>query len=123
MALALVIIPLACAVLVAAVPSNRWRPWLLPLGSGLHMLLCLQAIRSSDVVSVAELAGARSGRQGLSRRHLRIALSLHAVRCQGYLNLRPERPNRVLCALLVDCAVDDDAGHPLAPPRPDVGGR
>ena len=39
-----ILFPLAMAALTYAVPSNRWRPWLLPLGGAGHLVLVALAM-------------------------------------------------------------------------------
>ena len=45
----LIVAPLAWAAVLAAVPSNRWRPWLLPIGSAAHLGLTAQALQFTQV--------------------------------------------------------------------------
>ena len=40
----LILFPLAMAAIIFAVPSNRWRPWLLPVGALGHLGLVMAAI-------------------------------------------------------------------------------
>ena len=41
MAYLLILLPLALAAITFATPSNRWRPWLLPLGGLIHLAIVL----------------------------------------------------------------------------------
>jgi hydrogenase-4 component F len=41
----LILFPLAMAAVTYALPSNRWRPWLLPIASAGHLVLVLAALR------------------------------------------------------------------------------
>jgi hydrogenase-4 component F len=100
MAVLLILIPLLMGALAFALPSNRWRPWLLPLGGSVQLVLVLVAIFAVEEVSglygwllldppgkvVLGLLGA-----------LFFVIALYAP---GYLALRAERPNRTLCANL-----------------------
>ena len=45
MAIALVLGPLTLAAVAFAVPSGRWRSWLLPAGGAAHLVLVLLALR------------------------------------------------------------------------------
>ena len=44
MAYLLIVFPLAMTAMVFAVPSNRWRPWLLPVGALVQLCLVRQAV-------------------------------------------------------------------------------
>jgi hydrogenase-4 component F len=82
------------------VPYNRIRPYLVPLGGGLHLALTWNAIG----------AGATSSWNGwlvldpLSKLFLSF-VSVFFLICglyaPGYLRLRSERPNRILCACML----------------------
>ena len=54
MALALILLPLAAAGVVAAVPSNRWRPWLMPAASLGHSALVAFALVGGEPVQSEE---------------------------------------------------------------------
>jgi hypothetical protein len=49
MGLALLLVPLMFAAIAAAVPSNRLRPLLLPIGSGVQLLLVLRTLSLSQL--------------------------------------------------------------------------
>src|SRR5437660_1229386 len=56
MAYLLIVFPLAMAAAAFAVPANRWRPWLLPLGGLGHLALVVWAIaRAGDGPPVSGL--------------------------------------------------------------------
>lgn len=97
MALALVLAPLAVAAVIWAIPSGRWRPWLLPLASGAHFLLVLQAVQMPDVSQFQRWLVL----DPLGKVFLPVVSLVHFL-CMcyapGYLALRPERSNRVLCS-------------------------
>jgi hydrogenase-4 component F len=107
MAYLLVISPLALAAVACAVPSERWRPWLVPLGGLAHLSATLVAV-SAPGDTVAGLDGwlllDPLGRVFLLFQSVLFFLcSLYAP---GYLALRVDRPNRVFCAnLLVTLAM------------------
>ena len=48
MAFALIFFPLLMAALAAAVPSNRLRPWLLPVTAAVHLALTVYTLMSPE---------------------------------------------------------------------------
>lgn len=103
MAYLLVLFPLVMAGAVFAVPSNRWRPWLLPLGAAVHLgLVCWAILGPRDGAAVSGLGGwlllDALGKVVLG--FLSVLFLLCSLYAPGYLALRPERQNRVLCASL-----------------------
>jgi hydrogenase-4 component F len=103
MAYLLVAFPLLMAAVTFAVPSNRWRPWLLPLGGLGHLGLVLWAIgQPADSPPVSGFEGwlllDALGKVVLG--FLAVFFFLCALYAPGYLALRPDRPNRVLCGNL-----------------------
>ena len=100
MAIALVVVPLIFAAAAAAMPSQRWRPWLLPACAAAHVALTLAALRSQDVAAI----GGWLKLDDLGRLVLPLvsvlffACSLYAP---GYLALRRERSNRVFVPCLL----------------------
>jgi hydrogenase-4 component F len=100
MALALVLVPLALAAVAFAVPSERWRPWLLPAGGALHLGLVLLALRVPVVTALdGWLLLDPLGR--LILLFLSLLFFLCAAYAPGYLAWRPERSNRLFCACLL----------------------
>jgi hydrogenase-4 component F len=100
MELALVLVPLVLAAVALLVPSERWRPWLLPLGGAVHLVLVVLAISSPSVgASEGWLVLDPLGRLVLG--FLSLLFCLCSVYAPGYLVLRPERLNRVFCACLL----------------------
>ncbi|HWB07805.1 MAG TPA: proton-conducting transporter membrane subunit [Pirellulales bacterium] len=97
----LVLFPSAAAALAAIVPSDRWRPWLLPLGSATHLALVMGALSTADVPPEWHrwLVLDPPGKVFL------LAISVLHLMCMlyapGYLALRRERPNRVLCVCML----------------------
>jgi hydrogenase-4 component F len=104
-----ILFPLAMAALTYAVPSNRWRPWLLPLGGAGHLALVA-------VMMVQHAAG--NGADGDRMTGLDGWLALDALGqvvlglisvlfflcslyAPAYLAMRADRPNRVFCANLL----------------------
>lgn len=100
MALALILIPLALAVLALALPSERWRPWLVPTGGAIHLALVVLALRR-PVVSAFEgwVLLDPLGRVVLG--FLSLLFFLCSVYVPGYLALRRDHSNRIFCACLL----------------------
>jgi hydrogenase-4 component F len=97
----LILFPLAMAALAFAAPSNRWRPWLLPVGALGHLVLALGAIvRAGAGVPVEGLQGwlllDPLGKLFLG--FLAVLFFLCSLYAPGYLALRGDRSNRVFCA-------------------------
>ncbi len=110
MALALILVPLALAAVAFAVPSERWRPWLVPVGR--------RRPPRADVVlalappAVAALDGwlrARPARPAGPRVPEPALLPLLVLRARLPARCAPERSNRVFCACLLAFLGDDDA--------------
>src|SRR5438874_1131016 len=103
MAYLLIAFPLAMAAVMFALPSNRWRPWFLPLGALGHLVLVLWAIfRGADGAAVSGLGGwlllDALGKVVLG--YLAVLFFLCSLYAPGYLALRSDRPNRLFCANL-----------------------
>jgi hydrogenase-4 component F len=100
MAFALIFLPLLLAGLAALIPSNRLRPWLLPVAGGAHLGLTVYTLLSpARCVSAAWLVLDPLGKLILLVvSTLFFFVSFSAV---GYLRFREERPNRVFCACLL----------------------
>ncbi|HEU4428037.1 MAG TPA: proton-conducting transporter membrane subunit [Myxococcota bacterium] len=100
MLVALVVAPLALALLAFALPSERWRPWLVPAGGLVHFVLTLAALRESAPSAL----GGWLAIDPLTRVVLPLLSSLFlicAAYAPSYLRIRPERPNRVFCTGLL----------------------
>lgn len=103
MAYLLVAFPLAMAAVTFAVPSNRWRPWLLPLGGAVQLGLAWNAIfpqAGTPPVSSPEgwLFLDALGKVVLG--YLAVLFFLCSLYAPGYMTLRSDRPNRLFCANL-----------------------
>lgn len=103
MAYWLVLFPLAMAVATFAAPSNRRRPWLLPIGAAGHLALAATAVLQP--ASAAPVAGLGDwllldalGKLVLGL--LSVLFFICALYAPTYLSLRSDRPNRVFCANL-----------------------
>jgi hydrogenase-4 component F len=106
MALVLILLPLVLAAVTLAVPSRRWRPWLLPLGALAQLALALvaifQPVERLDVSALDDwLRLDALGKVFLGL--LSVLFFICALYVPGYLALRPDRPNRVFCANLFVC--------------------
>src|SRR5438105_2546240 len=96
-------VPLLMAALTFAVPSNRWRPWMLPVGGLAHLLLSAWAISGAPAgPTFPELeAWLRLDALGkLVLGFLGVLFFVCSLYAPAYLALRPERDNRVFCANL-----------------------
>jgi hydrogenase-4 component F len=99
----LILFPLAMAAVTIALPSNRWRPWLLPVGGLGHLALTVWAIlQPGDAAALSDLGGWLQldalGRVILG--FISLLFFLCSLYAPGYLALRSDRPNRVFCANL-----------------------
>jgi hydrogenase-4 component F len=108
--LLLIIVPLLGAALAAVWPSNRTRPWLLPVVGVIHVVLVFWLFANPPVVA----PDAWLGFDPLARAVLP-AVSLLFLICGAYgvsyLGLRSERPNRVFVASLLAVLGLLSAGH------------
>jgi len=99
MAYLLIAVPLVMAALTYALPSNRWRPWMLPLGGLAHLSLALVAIFQPEVSGLEGwLLLDALGKVVLG--FLSVLFFICSLYAPGYLALRSDRPNRVFCANL-----------------------
>ena len=103
MAYLLVLFPLLMAAAAFAAPSNRWRPWLLPAGALAQLVLAMVAIFQpsgrgpvsglNDWLLLDPLGKVILG-------FVTVLFFLCALYAPGYLALRADRPNRILCTSL-----------------------
>ncbi|MEI7898801.1 MAG: proton-conducting transporter membrane subunit [bacterium] len=100
MAFALIFLPMLMAALAAVIPSNRLRPWLLPVTGITHLTLTLVTLTRPELTtSAAWLVLDPLGKLILlTVSTLFFFCSFYAA---GYLRHREERPNRVFCACLM----------------------
>ena len=99
----LILFPLAMAAATFAMPSNRWRPWPLPVGALGHLALVAAALvqsREADALSGLEgwLLLDALGKVILG--FVSVLFFLCSLYAPGYLALRSDKPNRVFCANL-----------------------
>lgn len=100
MAFAMILLPLVMAAVAAAVPSNRLRPWLLPLAAVAHLtMVALVLARSELSVTTEWLVLDPLGKIILLL--VSTLFFLCAFYAVGYLQYRQERSNRVFCACLL----------------------
>jgi hydrogenase-4 component F len=103
MAYLLILFPLAMAAVTFGLPSNRWRPWLLPAGALVQLAVTLAAVfQPADQPPVSGLDSwlllDALGKVILS--FLSVLFFLCSLYAPGYLALRVDRPNRIFCANL-----------------------
>jgi hydrogenase-4 component F len=100
MAELLVLLPWVFAGVTFAVPSNRWRPYGLPVGGLAHLALTVRALQAAEVSGLSGwLQLDPLGKLVLGL--VSVLFLLCAAYAPGYLAQRPERNNRVLCACLL----------------------
>jgi hydrogenase-4 component F len=110
MALLMILLPLALACLAAAIPSNRARPWLLPLAGACHLAMTI-LVAFPGKLALPGLAAAASSGGGAwlaldpPGKLVLLVVSLLfffcSIYCVGYLRYRQERSNRVFVACLL----------------------
>src|SRR6188474_1060263 len=100
MAELLVCLPIAWAALAFAVPSNRWRPWVLPAGGLSQLVLAARALQQSKLTGWDNWLNLDPlGKIFLGL--ISVLFFLCACYAPGYLAQRSHRNNRVLCACLL----------------------
>ncbi len=100
MAWFLFLVPVFMAGLAAVMPSNRWRPWLVPGGGLLHLLLTGFAL-SRESVSALNGWLMLDPLSSLVLGFVSTVFFICSLYVPAYLALRPERSNRVFCACLL----------------------
>jgi hydrogenase-4 component F len=100
MALVMILLPIILAALAAAIPSNRWRPWLLPFAAACHLALTVLALlRPSPAADASWLALDPPGK--LILLVVSLLFFFCSIYCVGYLRYRRERSNRVFVSCLL----------------------
>ncbi len=100
MAELLVLLPWAFAAATFAIPSNRWRPYLLPLAGLVHLALTARVLREPALTGFdGWLSLDPLGKLVLGL--ISVMFLLCACYAPGYLAVRPERSNRILCSCLM----------------------
>jgi hydrogenase-4 component F len=98
-ALALFLVPLALAAIAFLAPSDRVRPWLVPVGGTLHLMLVITALGWPDVSLGRWLMLDSLGKLVLG--FISVLFFLASLYVPNYLALKPEHKNRVFCACLL----------------------
>jgi len=103
MAYLLILFPLAMAAAAFAAPSDRWRPWLLPLGGAVQLGLALWAVcQPAGSPAITGLEGwlLLDALAKVVVGFLAVLFFLCSLYAPGYLAVRSDRPNRIFCANL-----------------------
>ena len=100
MAWLLIGVPLLLALAATLVPSNRWRPWLVPLGGLAHLILVSLALAGAPV-SALDGWLVLDALSKLVLGFISVLFMLCALYAPAYLALRSDRPNRLFCACLL----------------------
>lgn len=103
MAFLLVCVPLLLAGVTFAVPSDRWRPWCVPVGAFLFLVLALTAVfQPADAPAISALGGwlrlDSLGKVFLG--FISVLFFLCTLYLPGYLAYRSKWPNRIFCSNL-----------------------
>ncbi|HEX7509279.1 MAG TPA: hydrogenase, partial [Polyangia bacterium] len=99
MLLAQILLPLAFGVLAFLIRSNQKRPWLLPIGGGLHLIgTCAVLLGKAPALEDAWLGLDPLNKVVLG--FLSLLFFLCSVYARGYLAMRPDRPNRIFTTSL-----------------------
>jgi hydrogenase-4 component F len=96
----LILVPLAGALLAFVAPSDRWRPWLLPVVAAAQLGLAAWLLPQGDQWLFARWLAI----DPLSRLFvgfISLLFFLCSLYAPAYLNVRAERPNRIFCACLL----------------------
>ncbi len=100
MALWMIGLPVLMGIVAFALPSSRWRPWLLPATGLAHLLLTLRAAAQAD-----EPPAGRWLVLDPPGKLILVVVSVVFLICSlyatGYLRHRQEKPNRVFCACVL----------------------
>jgi len=99
----LILFPLVMAAVTFAVPSNRWRPWLVPVGALGHLCLVVAAVFGLGWASVPQSESWLSldAVAKVFLTFLSVLFFLCSLYTPAYLALRSDRPNRIFCANLL----------------------
>lgn len=99
----LIACPLALAAMAFAMPSNRWRPWLLPIGALINLYLVMTAVFRTATAGELFAASGWLALDPLGKIILgfvSLLFCLASLYAPGYLALYPTRRNRLFCANL-----------------------
>jgi len=95
----LFLLPWLVACLAMVMPSNRWRPWLVPIGGLAHLILTGFAVAGGPVTILQDWL-ALDPLSILVLGFVSTLFFICSLYAPGYLAQRPERSNRVFCACL-----------------------
>ncbi len=100
MAELLILVPWLFGGWAFAISSNKWRPWVLPLGGLAHSVLTVMALQEPGLTGLnGWLSLDPLGKLVLGL--ISVMFLLCACYAPGYLAQRPERNNRVMCSCLM----------------------
>src|SRR5713226_1902197 len=98
--ISLILVPAAVGGMAFLVPSNRWRPWLLPLGATAHFVLVLWALPQVWPANMGDwLVLDPLGKVFLGFFSGLYSLCLFAAAL--YFTRQPQRSNRAFCGCLL----------------------
>ncbi len=100
-ALALVLCPVVVAALALVTPSNRLRPWWVPVGAVLHLAITITALDDPAAVTLWGRALFLDPLGKLFLAFISVLFLGCALYTPGYLAKRADRPNRFMCASLL----------------------
>ena len=95
-----VAVPLAFALVALAIPSERVRPWLLPVAALVQIPVLALLVRSSAPAAAQSWLGL-DPLGTLLLGYLTVFFLCCACYAPAYLRLRAERPNRIFCTMLL----------------------
>src|SRR5262245_15933344 len=99
MSLELILVPLFLDDFVATMPSNKLRPLLLPIGSGIHLCFVLRALSIPQLSEWEQEIGLAF--DPMAKLFLPVISGMHflcMLYAPSYLFDRLERSNRVMCS-------------------------
>ncbi|HBA86206.1 MAG TPA: hydrogenase [Verrucomicrobia bacterium] len=100
MTLLLLLFPACMALVALAIPSNRLRPWVLPVTTAVHLALTLLALlRPAGNIATSWIALDPLGKLVLLL--ISVLYFITSFYLVGYLHYRHERSNRIVCACLL----------------------
>jgi hydrogenase-4 component F len=98
--LALIVVPLAAALLAFATPSSRWRPWLVPLAGAAHTALVAYALATGAGSSVVGWFYIGPVAKPILA-FVSVLFLLCSIYSAGYVRLHPERNTRIFCSSML----------------------
>src|SRR5436305_9719189 len=95
----LILMPAVMAVVAILIPSNRLRPWIIPLSGAIHLAMVLQVLGEERASAFSDwLVLDPLGKFFLL--YISIFYLIIASYAPSYLSQRKERPNRTLCGCM-----------------------